>query len=144
MGDHAAVDELASQRRRQRRQAASAGALSVLALVVLVLAVAVQVFVWGRAPASSNGGSLLPGMRPVFGTAYAVILLGVELALCLAARRRDSATWVLVTAAGVDVVFWSAHAAGARFALQGAAAMTAAFGAVAMTGSLWWRRPRSR
>lgn len=118
--------------------------ITVVVLVVLVVALAVQVFVWGRAPAHSSGGALLPGLRGTFGTAYAGILLAVELALCSLARRRDAAVWVLVVAAMVDVVFWVAHAAGARFALPGAASMTGAFGAVALAGSLWWRRPHSR
>ena len=142
--DHAAVNHGALEQARSRRADLAPRAISALALVVLVLALAVQVFVWGRAPASSAGGALLPGLRSVFGTAYAAILLGIELAICLAARRSDGAVWVLVSAAAVDVVFWSAHAGGVRFALPGAAAMTAAFGAVAMAGSLWWRRPRSR
>jgi hypothetical protein len=144
MGDRAAIDPVAPDRARLRRPHTMPRIMSALALVVLVLAVCVQVFVWGRASASSDGGALLPGLRSTFGTAYAAILLGVELAICLAARRRESAVWVLVAAAAVDVVFWSAHGAGVRFALPGAAAMTAAFGAVAMAGSLWWRRPRSR
>ena len=118
--------------------------VSVVVVVVVVVAAAVQVFVWGRAPAQSGGGALLPGLRGVFGTAYAAILMAVELALCLLARRRDAAASVLVIAAAVDIVFWAAHAAGARFAMPGAASMTAAFGAVAMAGSFWWRRSLSR
>src|SRR5579863_4705123 len=110
MGDRAAMDRVAPEQARLRTAYGTPRAMSALALVVLVVALAVQVFVWGRAPASSNGGSLLPGLRSVFGTAYAAILLGVELAMCLAARRSDSAVWVLVAAAAVDVVFWSAHA----------------------------------
>jgi hypothetical protein len=118
--------------------------VSVAVLVVLVVAVAAQLLVWGRAPAHSSGGALLPGLRDVFGTAYAAVLLALELVLCLLARRRDAAVSVLVVAALVDIVFWAAHAAGVQFALPGAASMTAAFGAVAMAGSFWWHRPRSR
>jgi hypothetical protein len=118
--------------------------VSIAALAMLVLAVAVQVLVWGRAPAHSSSGALLPGLRSVFGTVYAAVLIALELVLCLLARRRGAATAVLVAAAAVDAVFWVAYAAGARFAIPGAASMTAAFGAVGMAAGLWWRRQRSR
>ncbi len=125
-----------------RRPTASPWTLAVVAL--LVLAVGVQAFVWGTAPAASSGGALLPGLRPDFGTPFAAVMLGAELAVCLLVRRTDAASWVIVAAALVDIVFWCAHAAGARFAVGGAAAMTSAFGAVAMVASLWWRRARPR
>lgn len=114
-------------------------------LGVLALAVVVQVLVWGSAPASGSGGSLLPGLRPAFGTAYAAVLVAAEVALCLWFRLTDAAVTVLVTGAAVDAVLWLAHVAGARFALGAGASMTAAFGAVALAASLWrWRQPASR
>lgn len=114
---------------------------SPVVVAILVLALAVQVFVWGRAPVSGTGGSLLPGLRWAFGTPYAAALLALELGFCLWLRRRAAAEVVVVTAAVADLVFWIAHLAGARFALAGAASMTAAFGAVALAAALWWRRP---
>jgi hypothetical protein len=113
-------------------------------LGLLLLALCVQVLVWGTAPSSGRGGALLPGLRPAFGVAYAGALVAVELLLCLWFRMADAAVGVLVTGAAVDLVFWSAHLAGARFALGGAASLTAASGMVALTAWVSWRRPAPR
>lgn len=108
-------------------------------LAVLVFAVAVQVLVWGTAPSNGSGGALLPGLRGAFGTPYGAALVAAEVAFCLWFRLTRAAVSVLVTAAIVDIVFWAAHLAGARFAVGAAASMTAAFGVVALAASLWWR-----
>lgn len=110
-------------------------------MAVTVLAVLVQILVWGSAPTSGTGGSALPGLRPGFGTSYAIALLLVELGYCLYFGLKNTAVAVLVAAAVVDVVFWSAYLAGLRFAIGAAAAMTAAFGAVALGVGVWWPRP---
>lgn len=104
----------------------------------MALAVAVQVLVWG-APSSRSGGALLARLRPDFGTAYAVVMLLVELGMCLVSGFAQVAVWVLGTGAVLDLVFWVAHAAGLRFAVGAAAAMTAAFGSVGLNAGLWRR-----
>jgi hypothetical protein len=113
-----------------------------VALGLMTLALAVQVFVWGTAPRSGSGGALVPGLRAELGTPYAVVLLAIEVGLCLYFGLRDVAVMVLTAGALVDVVFWAAHLDGLRFAFGGAAAMTAAFGSVAL-GAGVWRRPRA-
>lgn len=108
---------------------------------LLVVAVAVQGFVWGSAPATGDGGALLPGLRSAFGLPYAVALVAVEVGYCLWFRLADGAVVLLVAAALVDLMFWAGHLAGARFALDGAASMTGAFGVVVLAAWLWRRHP---
>lgn len=107
-----------------------AGRRTVVAL--MLLAVSVQLLVWGRAPATGDGGAMLPGLRPVFGVAYAAVLLALELAFCAYHGLRDGVVVVLLSAAGVDIVFWSARLGGLDFPTGAAAALTAGFGAVAL------------
>jgi hypothetical protein len=97
---------------------------------LLVLSVTVQVFVWGTT--SGGGGALLPGLRPVFGVAYAAVVLAVELGYCAYHGLRDAAVAVVVTAAVVDLLFWAARLGGLHFPTGAAAALTAGFGAVAL------------
>lgn len=122
--------------RRPRRHGGRLPGCRATASALLGLAVVVQAGVWGSAPASGGGGSLLPGLRPVFGIAYGVILLAAEVGVCLLYRVRNGVAAVLVSAAAVDVVFWLARLAGAHFPTGAAAALTAGFGALVLAAGL--------
>jgi len=111
-----------------------------LPALIIGLTLLVQVLVWGRAPATGTGGAVLPGLRPVFGAAYAAVLVAAELAVCRLLGARDTAVWVLVAGALVGVVFWLARLAGSHFPFGTAASATAAAGGVALGAAVWWRR----
>lgn len=97
---------------------------------MMTLAALVQALVWGTAPATGTGGAVLPALRPVFGLAYAAVLIALELAFCAYQRLPQGAVAVLVSAAGIDVVFWAARLGGMQFPTGAAAALTSGFGAV--------------
>jgi hypothetical protein len=121
---------------RPRRHGGRLPGCRTTASTLLGLAVVVQAAVWGSAPASGSGGSLLPGLRAEFGIAYGVILLAAEVGVCLLYRVRNGVATVLVSAAAVDVVFWLAHLVGTHFRTGAAAALTAAFGALVLAAGL--------
>jgi len=111
-----------------------------LPALLMALTLLVQVLVWGRAPARGTGGAVLPGLRPVFGAAYAAVLVAAELAVCRLLGAKDAAVWVLAAGAIVGLVFWLARLSGSHFPFGTAASATAAAGAVALGAAVWWRR----
>ena len=99
---------------------------------MVAVAVAVQVLVWGAPKPHSNGGAVLPQLRHLFSTGYAVILLAAELAFCAVYRLAPAAVWVVVTGACVDAAFWFAHLGGLHFPNGAAAALTPGAAAVVL------------
>lgn len=91
---------------------------------MIAVALAVQVLVWGVPKLHSPGGALLPQLRHLCSTGYAIVLMAAELAFCAAFRLAAAAAAVVVTGAGVDLAFWAAHLGGLHFPLGAAAALT--------------------
>jgi len=103
---------------------------------MLLVAVAVQGIVWGAPKSHGTGGAPLPHLRHFFGVGYALILLGAELAFCVAYRLPMAAVWVLVAGACVDLAFWGAHLGGLAFPTGDSAALTAGAGAVVLAAGV--------
>ncbi|HUY64621.1 MAG TPA: hypothetical protein VMV14_08915 [Acidimicrobiales bacterium] len=102
-----------------------------VALGLMAFAVVVQVAVWGAAR-TQRGGALWPGLRPVFGVAYGVVLLGVVLLFCARYHLAVAAVWVVVAAAALDGLFWAVRVAGVTYPFGAASSLTAGVGAVVL------------
>jgi len=103
---------------------------------MLVVALGVQVLVWGAPKPHGSGGALVPQLRHLFSTGYAIILMAAELAFCAAYRLQRAAVWVVVTGACVDLAFWGAHLSGLHFPIGAAAALTPGAAVVVLTAGV--------